>query len=161
MVAAKRIFHGRVGLEVMPRLADSLADAAGDCEYWIGFERDELGVAFLELRADAQLPLICQRTLERFEFPVALRQRLGLIRDEREEAALPEGYEPVLVPADGALRLIDTIEDELILAVPVVPLSDRGLLSGGAVWQEADADVSDDAPLPNPFAVLAGLKAAD
>lgn len=161
MVAARRIFQGRVGLDAMLRLAESLADTAGECEYWIGFDRDELGVAFLELRAEASLPLVCHRTLDRFELPVTIRQRLGLIRDEREEVALPEGYEPVLVPADGALRLADTIEDELILAVPVVPLSDHGLLADGVVWQDADADAPGEQAPASPFAVLARLKAQD
>ena len=158
-VTARRIFQGRIGLDTMPRLAESLADTAGECEYWIGFDRDELGVAFLELRAEATLPLVCQRTLNRFELPVTIGQRLGLIRDEREEAALPEGYEPVLVPADGALRLADMIEDELILAVPVVPLSEHGLLVDDMVWQEADTGAAGETAAASPFAVLARLKA--
>ena len=43
------------------------------------------------------------------------------IEDESEEAALPPGYEPLLI-ADGQVNLADVIEDELILALPVVPL---------------------------------------
>ena len=43
------------------------------------------------------------------------------IEDESEEAALPQGYEPLLI-ADGQVNLADVIEDELILALPVVPL---------------------------------------
>ncbi len=163
MVSARRIFAGRLRLDAMPRLKTYLVDAAGECEYEAEFGRDELGLAFLDVNVKARLPLVCQRTLERFELPVALRQRLGLIRDESEDAALPEGYEPVLVPQDGALRLADAIEDELILAVPVVPMSDSGLLPGDVVWQDADAGAEapgEDAQ-DNPFAVLAGLKKKD
>jgi hypothetical protein len=46
-----------------------------------------------------------------------------LIRDEDEESALPPEYEPLLVPEDGQLRPADLVEDELVLAVPVVALS--------------------------------------
>ena len=59
--------------------------------------------------------------LKRFLQPVQLVQRLGLIREEADEAGLPEGYEPLLVPDDGMLRPAELVEDELILAVPVVP----------------------------------------
>lgn len=163
MVSSRRIFEGRLQLGTMPRLKTYLADAAGECEYAVEFGRDELGPAFLDLSIKARLPLMCQRTLERFELPVTLHQRLGLIRDEREDAALPEGYEPVLVPQDGAFRLADAIEDELILAVPVVPMSDSGLLPGDVVWQdvEVDAEPDEETTQVSPFAVLAGLKKQD
>ena len=76
-----------------------------------------------------------------------------MIRDEEDEAALPEEYEALLVPNDGMLRLLDMVEEELVLAVPAVPLN-----------PESDA-VERDWPIPeeelaqaNPFAGLASLK---
>ena len=45
-----------------------------------------------ELRIDAELPLECQSSLRRFLLPVQLVQRLGLIRDEADEA---RGVAPV------------------------------------------------------------------
>src|SRR3546814_3971005 len=67
---------------------------------------------------------VCSSDL--FEFPVEIVQRLGLIvaggDDEVEEAALPEGYEALQLPADGMLRPAELVEDELILAIPVVPV---------------------------------------
>ena len=89
--------------------------------FTLEFDRDALQVPYVELRIDAALPLECQRTLQRFLQPVQLVQRLGLIRDEADEAGLPEGYEPLLLPDDGMLRPAELVEDELILAVPVVP----------------------------------------
>jgi uncharacterized protein len=161
MVSARRIFAGRLRLDAMPRLSSCLVDALGECEFEVEFGRDEIGTAFLDVNVDARLPLVCQRTLVRFELPVKIRQRLGLIRDEHEDAALPEGYEPVLVPQDGALRLVDAIEDELILAVPVVPMSSDGLAPDGVVWQDLEVEVPDDEKQVNPFAALAGLKKQD
>ena len=61
--------------------------------------------------------------MQRFLLPVHLVQRLGLVRDEDEEQALPPDYEALLVPEDGNLRPLDLVEDELVLAVPVVPLA--------------------------------------
>ena len=122
MVNARRIFEGRLPLAAMSRLGDYLVDSEGDADFRIEFGRDEFGVAFVEVRAQAALPLVCQRTLDRFSLTVGVEQRMGLIRDERDEAGLPPGYEPVLLPEDGRLNPAELIEDELILAVPVVPV---------------------------------------
>jgi uncharacterized protein len=84
---------------------------------------------------------------------VHLEQRLGLIRDEADEAALPPDYEALLVPHDGMVRLLDLVEDELVLAVPAVPVD-----------PETEA-VERDYPVPeeelakaSPFAALGSLK---
>ena len=155
MVTARRVYEGRLPLAAMPRLALSLADSAGDCSYLLEFGRDEFGIAFVLIQAEATLPLICQRTLERFEQPVKIEQRLGLIRDEREESSLPSGYEPVLLPEDARLHPAELIEDELILAVPVVPVK-PGSEAVEADWPETAKEAEDERP--NPFAALSALK---
>ncbi|WP_188661454.1 YceD family protein [Arenimonas soli] len=153
MVAAKRLFDGRLPLSGMPRLRPVLADAEGDCRFEVEFGVDALGMRYVEVRAEAELPLLCQRTLERFLHPVRIDQRLGLITDESQEAALPEGVEPLLLDASGELNPAGLVEDELILAVPVVPI-DPDSAEIEANWpDEAEEDEK-----PNPFAALAALK---
>lgn len=158
MVAARRVFEGRLALATMSRLGESLADDSGECRYQVEFGRDEFGTAFVELQAEAALPLVCQRTLERFEWPVRIDQRLGLIRDEREEAALPPGYEPLLLPEDARLHPAELIEDELILAVPVVPVK-PGTEAIEAHWEASAEEMQDERP--NPFAALSALKSGN
>jgi len=158
MVAARRGVEGRLPLSALTRLGGSLLDSDGDVRFALDFDRDALQVPYVELRIEAQLPLVCQRSMERFLLPVSIVQRLGLIRDEADEAALPEGYEPLLVPEDGMLRTADLVEDELILAVPVVPVSP----SSEAVehdWPVTQAEQEEQAQdRPNPFAALSALK---
>jgi uncharacterized protein len=151
MVQARRTFEGKLPLASFHRLRASLASAEGEADYALEFGKDELGVAYLAVRVEAELPLTCQRSLEVFRQPVAIDQRLGLIAEESEEAALPPGYEPLLIP-DGAVDLAGVIEDELILALPVVPVKPGAPLE----WKdEASEDVESE---PNPFAALEGLK---
>ncbi|MDQ3159584.1 MAG: DUF177 domain-containing protein [Pseudomonadota bacterium] len=153
MVSARREFEGRIPLAAMTRLAGSLIDTEGDVRFRLAFGTDELRVAYVEIGIDAELPLECQSSLDRFLFPVRIEQRLGLIRNEADELALPEGYEALLVDADAMLRPAELVEDELILALPVV-----------AVAPDADVVERDFAPAveetaaANPFAALAGLK---
>ncbi len=157
MVAARRVFTGRVPLSTFTRLAGLLADTEGDCRYEIEFGRDLSGLATVDLVAEAQLPLVCQRSLERFLLPVSVRQRLGLVADDAEESALPAEVEPALVGPDGALHPLELVEDELILAVPAFPVM-PGSVEVEAVWNDAAAEADEDQPRTNPFAALVALK---
>lgn len=153
MVSARRVLEGELPLAGLSRLKDALAQATGTARYRMEFGRDALGVAFAALHIDAHLPLLCQRRLEVFEWPVQLRQTLGLVRDEAAEAALPPGYEALLVPEDGRVVPSDLVEDELILAIPLIPVS-PGSEAMEREWQAQEADI----PADHPFAVLAALK---
>lgn len=153
MVAARRSFEGRLPLASLGRLKDGLVDTEGEVAYVLEFDRDALQVPYVELRIDAELPLECQRGLHRFLHPARIVQRLGLIRDEEDEAGLPPGYEPFLVAEDGELRPAELIEDELILAVPLVPVDPQSE-SVERDW----APQEEEQAQANPFAALAALK---
>lgn len=149
----------------MQRLGGLLAPSGTDepvpgvCRFHLAFGRQSLGnvsYAQLSLNVEAALPLVCQRTLETFRLPLSIKQRLGLIRHESEEAGLPPDVEPLLVPEHGQLRLLDLVEDELILAVPVVPLGPGAAGEVITEWPVEDAESANGRS--NPFAELAKLK---
>ena len=153
MVAAGRRFEGVLPLAAMPRLKGSLLDTEGAARVVVEFGRDALRVPYVELGIEADLPLQCQRSLQRFLLPVRMVQRLGLVASEADEAALPPDYEALVVPEDGALRPADLVEDELILAVPVVPVA-----PGTEAMERDWPATADEAAAANPFAALAALK---
>lgn len=153
MVAARREFEGRIPLAAMTRLRDGLLDCDGEARFELVFATDALKLPFAELRIEAELPLECQRSLRRFLFPVRLVQRLGLIREEADEAALPPDYEALLVEPDGMLRPADLVEDELILALPVVPMS-----PDAEAVEQTFLPTAEETARANPFAALAGWK---
>jgi uncharacterized protein len=158
MVATRRSFDGRLPLAAMARLRDLLSDDQGEVRFSLDFGQDAFQVPFVELRIDAELPLICQRSLQRFLLPVAMVQRLGLIREssetvEADEAGLPLGYEALEIADDGEIRPADLVEDELILAVPLIPVK-PGSESVERDWPAQ----SEELERVNPFAALAGLK---
>jgi uncharacterized protein len=155
MVSARRSFAGSLPVAGLGRLREALADTAGAVTYTLDFGRDSLLEGFVDVHAEATLTLTCQRTLEPFVLPVSVDTRLGLIRDEQQEAALPPDCEPLLVGADGQVKLADVIEDELLLALPLVPINPDSRLPDALTHADsgADAEVED-----NPFAVLRELK---
>ena len=70
---------------------------------------------------------------------------------------LPEIYEPIEFNEFGEIDLLGAVEDELILALPLVPMHS----SEHCEVSEADmvfGELPDEAQKPNPFAVLASLK---
>jgi len=156
MVAARRGFEGRLPLSSMPRLCEALHDSEGEVAFALDFERDDFQLPCLELRIEASLPLQCQRSMQRFELPVRIEQRFGLLpadAGEADEAALPPGYEALLIAEDGGLRPLELVEDELILALPVVPVKP------GSEAVERDWPVPpDEEARANPFSALAALK---
>lgn len=164
MVNASRIFEGTLAVAKLPRLCASLAEATGQLECRMEFDRNEFSVSYIHLTVRGRLPLTCQRTLEVFDWPIAVDTRLGLIRREEDEAALPPGFEALLVTNDGILNPADVIEDEVILALPLVPRKPGA--SESEDWEFTSA--ANDAELldaeskadekPNPFAALAQLK---
>jgi uncharacterized protein len=154
MVNARKRFDGQVSLAQLTRLQGLLVDAEGQCTYALEFGRDDiLRVSYVELTLETALPLLCQRTMQRYLHQISSVQRLGLIRDEADEAALPEGYEALLIAEDGELKPLDLVEDELVLAVPLVPVSP----GSEAIDRDWEATAEEVAKV-NPFAALASLK---
>ena len=158
MVSARRSFQGELPVVALKRLGEVLAGTEGTLQYELDFGRDEFGTAYLDVRVQAPLTLTCQRTLEPFVLPVTVDSRLGMIRSEREESALPPGSEPLLVADDGKLNLADVIEDELLLALPLVPVNPDSTLPEEVVGPGPEESSSGEGRSDNPFAVLRELK---
>lgn len=156
MVADRRCWNGTLPLARMTRLAEVLADTDGELEYTLEFGCGELETDYLDVQLRTSLTLQCQRTLQPFALPVTVNRRLGLIRDDREEASLPPDYAPLLVVADR-INPGMAMEDELLLAVPLVPVSPRSEWPEQGLESRAP-DAPDEPEQDNPFAVLRELK---
>ena len=156
MVSARRSFEGTLPIATMARLCEMLASSDGLLQFELDFGRDELGISYVDVRARASLALVCQRTLEPFVLPVAVDTRLGLIRQERDEAGLPPDCEPLLVAEDGRLNPAVVIEDELLLALPLIPINPDSSLPDEVTDHAPDS--AGEGRSESPFAVLRELK---
>ena len=158
MVSARRSFEGTLPIATMSRLCEVLASADGVVQFELDFGRDSLGISYVDVRAQASLALVCQRTLEPFVLPVEVNTRLGLIKLERDEAGLPPDCEPLLVAEDGRLSPADVIEDELLLVLPLVPINPDSSLPDEVTGYDPDDNATGEERSENPFAVLRELK---
>jgi uncharacterized protein len=77
------------------------------------------------------------------------------VKSDAEIETLAPEYEP-LVSADGRVALKELVEDELLLALPLVPRHEGDAACGG--FTETAADAESGEARKNPFAELAKLK---
>ncbi len=117
---------GRVSLEFtiaiadFPRLRPQLVRADGCATGCVRFGR-ERGVPVADVEISAQAELTCQRCLAPLACPVKSGGRVALVADAGEADRAPEGLETILAP-DHRISVRDLVEEELLLALPIVPL---------------------------------------
>lgn len=114
-----RTLDQSVPVTSMPRLARMLADAGGEVEVRLGGRRDARGAGWIEGRAGGALCLRCERCMEAFEWPLALDLSIRIVAGEEEEARIIAEADTWMAQ-DDALPLAEAVEDEIILALPLV-----------------------------------------
>lgn len=112
---------------------------------------------WLHLSAQARVLRDCQRCLERVALDLDLTRSLRFVADEATAELLDADSEDDVLMLPRSLDLHDLIEDELLLALPIVPMHEvcpQHLPTAAGRL----ADAAEPAPAKSPFAVLSGLK---
>ena len=171
---------GDFGIAGLPRLASSecppdagVTDAAGRSIPWSNDEtvptrRVRWHVAgslrpvgglppeiWLALKADATVLLQCQRCLLPVAMPVEVDRRFRFVENEDKAAALDEEIEEEVLALPRALDLRGLVEDEMLLALPLVP---RHETCPEALPRSFGEDELDEEAAEHPFAKLALLR---
>lgn len=145
---------GVVPLGQLERLRPLLHEAEGVAEAELEFATDSKGGVSVNGWITCDLTLACQRCGNPYVVHVDTRLQVGLVQSSDESTALPEDIEPFLLEA-GQLRPADLVEDELLLALPIVPRHDYACAPDIPLSQE---DGAASPPEPSPFAVLDKLR---
>ena len=125
--------------------AELRAGATGQMDTW------------LHLQANASVPLTCQRCMAAALTPLQVNQWYRFVATEEIAMAQDDASQEDLLVMAPHFDLLALLEDELLMALPLVPMHDECPVlpefSAGVI------DVPDDGPgKPNPFAALAQLK---
>jgi uncharacterized protein len=155
-VEAGAEYAGSLPLARMPRLRESLREANGEAVYRLAFLRDLEGRGVLAGEIDALLVLTCQRCLGAMELEVKASIDLALVSGLDECRLLPEDLDPLLVTQES-IRLPDLIEDELLLALPQIPMHEPGECASDEGLAAAN-DAPEDSGRMHPFAILGALQ---
>lgn len=73
---------------------------------------------------NATLTVTCQRCMQPMTLDLDTHFKLALVSDESKAGLLPEEYEPLMLDEDNRVNIPVMLEDELLLAVPLVALHD-------------------------------------
>ncbi|HSC74912.1 MAG TPA: YceD family protein [Pseudomonadales bacterium] len=149
---------GFLPLAGLQRLSSQLYVQEGIVQVELVFGRDEQSRKTITGHIEAVLPLVCQRCLERLDVDVASELSLALVWSEDQVVQLPRALDPVVMDGED-LDLHDIVEEELLLALPLVAIHEVGTCEPPqllAVEQLIDSEPVEKKV--NPFKVLAALK---
>ncbi len=156
----RRQFAGTLALKQLSRLHALLHSTDGMAAFSVRFFSDRENRPWIDIEVNAELTLLCQRSLQPYAESVRRRSRLAVIEQAAEQALLSEDAEPVLVDK-GRLAIRDLVEDELLLGLPLVPKNPEIAViepEPHALQDTGEDDRKDDGQ--NPFAALAALKSS-
>lgn len=151
--------QGHIPLSQFSELSAVLASSAGDAFVHLSFRVDEdrRYVATGSIKATVQVE--CQRCLEAAPVELEVDLSVAFVYDEDHAKNIPSDYDPVVM-TDGEVVLADMVEQELLLALPIVAYHhESGCNPVALKYASSTDDAPDDEIKPNPFSILAELKA--
>ena len=143
------------------RLRDSLARPDGRAAVQFRFHTAGAYPA-LEGAVRARAWLVCQRCLTEFEATLESPVRVAFVGRDAEAGRVPDEYDAVTAPG-GRIDLTEFVEDELLLALPLVPMhatpAECALQLAAEAEAEADSELpaASAQPTQRPFAELRSL----
>ena len=149
--------EGEIPLERMSRLTSMVSNTEGQIKVVLKAGINEQGIRFLKGHVDTTVVLSCQRCLEPVQLPLRVDFQLAIIFSESQIPNLPAGYEPLLASEEG-MMISELMEDELILALPLVAMHEdvSQCEALGFVLPGKDTPTGQEERV-NPFAALSTL----
>jgi uncharacterized protein len=150
---------GRLARLAAATLAPPDGSARRDVAWRVSGERRVLAGAgaqpSLALEADTEVTLECQRCLQPMRVALQAERRVFFVEGEEAAEALDADSEDDVLALTPALDLSGLVEDELLLALPLVPRHEECPEPLPRAFAEDPAAID---PAEHPFAVLASLK---
>jgi uncharacterized protein len=137
---SRAAFEFEMPVAELPAIPPEFGAGDGQVQAQVRFGREQgFAVADVELRA--RLQVICQRCMAPMPLTLEARSPVLVVESEREAEEAPAGWETFLAP-EGRLSLAALVAEELLLAVPIVPLHEVAAACGAA------AQLASGAPAP-------------
>ena len=112
---------------------------------------------WLHLEAKTSIALICQRCMGAVATPIEVDQWYRFVASEEIAMAEDDEAQEDLLVMEPQFDLLAVLEDELLMALPLVPMHEQcpnpPVLSAGDINIDQDVEAK-----PNPFAMLEQLK---
>lgn len=147
-------YDGVFAKDHLARLADVVVEIERDIEVKVDFDVDLQGIIAIVGNASTAVKCVCERCGEPFTIDLAADFKYTPDQKKIESFGISTEYDFVDTDEFGEIDLLALVEDELMLALPLVPKHDKcpdfeGYWVSGKIEEEAKT---------NPFAVLKNLK---
>jgi len=163
LVEQGRQFEGRMPLSDFPRLKDLLYTGESTVndklvKVDLEFTRNETGLPVIKGQITAETQMICNRCLDATALNVETQTEVVLVGNDAQAERLQESFDIWLVE-DQTLVIKDFIEDELLLAMPLVIAHEECEPARKLIEALPEDEISDEQlNKDNPFAALKDLK---
>lgn len=118
---------GVVAVAELPRLADFLAEPGGEMSYTLIGHVDGDGHPRLQIGVSGRLALRCQRCLEPVGQAIVTDRELRFLDDASDLPNVEDEAEDLDdLPMPAQMRVLEWVEDEILLALPIAPRHDVG-----------------------------------
>lgn len=152
------ILQGTFPLSGMKRLTVDAFSTEGEVTVDVVFTRDGEGYSLMQGTVSTCIELQCQRCLEGTGVNLEVSLSLAFVQKESKIEQVPSIYEAVLLDSEE-ISLIELLEDELILALPIMAYHSDCEAYQYRTEKELEAEkVAEEAKPDNPFDVLKQLK---
>jgi uncharacterized protein len=158
---ARQHFSAAEALLNYERLTQDLRDFGAESVLnWTGQFETRTGATgaaepWLNLTLETRFPLVCQRCLGPVDLPVQLAREFRFVATEAIAEEQDDDCEEDLLVQARDFDLAGLIEDELVMALPLIPRHDT--CPTAVPMSAADLDFEASNEKPNPFAGLSGL----
>ena len=163
--------QGFLALDALPRVAlEAAACSSGDGFAWAvntffdGVTGGEPRLK-MNLSLKGQMQLICQRCMQPCLVQIDDSRQFVFLANEALADAFPmedDALEPLVM--DSQFDLLGTIEDEILLALPLIPKHPEGTCEPAALGSGADDPLNQGETVKkpdNPFNILKNMKKKD
>ncbi|OUS13002.1 hypothetical protein A9Q89_04325 [Gammaproteobacteria bacterium 53_120_T64] len=152
-------YEGVIMPEDLPRLAAAVVSIQREMTGKVRFFRDESNYRMVTAELHTVVSVQCQRCLSALDYQLRAEMDLAIVVSEGQLESLPKEFEGWLLDESGSADLYEAIEEELLLALPIVSYHDQADCSASGQYSTGDFE-EPLAEKKNPFAVLGDLKLA-
>ncbi|SET48767.1 23S rRNA accumulation protein YceD [Thalassotalea agarivorans] len=148
--------EGYFDVSAMERLLSVCSTDSQQVFVKVNFNVDELGLVVITGSATLNVDLTCQRCNGLLPYDLNAKFAFTPLKKAQDEADLPSYYDGIELDENGEVHLRELVEDELMLAIPLIPrhAPEDCEAEADSVWGELPEELDK----PNPFDVLKQLK---
>jgi len=162
LVEQGRLFEGRIPQQDFTRLQDLLFsnDDEGNnklIEVNLEFTRTDTRLPVIKGQIKGELQMVCNRCLDATDLTIDTTFEVVLVSSDAQAERLQEGFDIWLVE-DQKLFLRDFIEDEILLAMPIVISHEDCVPARALIEALPGEENTEEQQQENPFATLKDLK---